>query len=175
MTIDKIGDLVLAVVLGAIIGVVFIYLITNVVNKVVAKFMTANWKIGDKVVCKDKNGFCILTGWNLDSFYVDYNGCIHELSYNKLVHNKSAHWRKAWTKCTTVMGEAPAFTYIVADNDISSVTPQAQSASNSDDILNGKDIATLNETECQIYLKIALNKEKYEIAEQIKKRLEFFR
>ena len=39
---------------------------------------------------------------------------------------------------------------------------------------NGKDISSMNETECQAYLKQALEEEDYELAEKIRKQLEKF-
>ena len=43
------------------------------------------------------------------------------------------------------------------------------------DITNGKDISSMNETECQVYLNQALEDEDYELAERIRKQLEKFR
>ena len=43
------------------------------------------------------------------------------------------------------------------------------------DITNGKDISSMNETECQVYLNQALEEEDYELAEKIRKQLEKFR
>ena len=40
---------------------------------------------------------------------------------------------------------------------------------------NGKDISSMNETECQAYLNQALEEEDYELAEKIRKQLEKFR
>jgi hypothetical protein len=43
------------------------------------------------------------------------------------------------------------------------------------DITNGKDISSMNETECQVYLNQALEEEDYELAEKIRKQLEKFK
>ena len=40
---------------------------------------------------------------------------------------------------------------------------------------NGKDVSSMNETECQAYLNQALEEEDYELAEKIRKQLEKFR
>ena len=40
---------------------------------------------------------------------------------------------------------------------------------------NGKDISSMNETECQAYLNRALEDEDYELAEKIRKQLEKYR
>lgn len=43
------------------------------------------------------------------------------------------------------------------------------------DIFNGKDISSMNETECQAYLNKAIEEEDYELAEKIRKQLNKFR
>ena len=43
------------------------------------------------------------------------------------------------------------------------------------DNLNGKDISSMNETECQAYLDKAIEEEDYELAEKLRKQLEKFR
>jgi protein-arginine kinase activator protein McsA len=40
---------------------------------------------------------------------------------------------------------------------------------------NGKDISSMNETECQAYLNKAIEDEDYELADKIRKQLEKFR
>lgn len=40
---------------------------------------------------------------------------------------------------------------------------------------NGKDISSMNETECQSYLNMAIQDENYELADKIRKQLEKFR
>ena len=42
-------------------------------------------------------------------------------------------------------------------------------------MIEGKYIDSMSETECSIYLNIALNEEKFEEADAIKKRMEHFR
>lgn len=44
-----------------------------------------------------------------------------------------------------------------------------------DSLPNDKSVDELNETECETYLTIAIEKEEYELAEKIKKRLENFK
>jgi hypothetical protein len=43
------------------------------------------------------------------------------------------------------------------------------------DNVNGKDISSMNETECQAYLDKAIEEEDYELAEKLRKQLEKFR
>ena len=43
------------------------------------------------------------------------------------------------------------------------------------DRFNGKDISSMNETECQAYLDKAIEEEDYELAEKLRKQLEKFR
>jgi hypothetical protein len=43
------------------------------------------------------------------------------------------------------------------------------------DNLNGKDISSMNETECQAYLDKAIEEEDYELAEKLRKQLEKFK
>jgi hypothetical protein len=40
---------------------------------------------------------------------------------------------------------------------------------------NGKDISSMNETECQAYLNMAIQEENYELADKLRKQLEKFR
>jgi hypothetical protein len=86
--------------------------------------------------------------------------------------NKSAIWRNNYDDAKKEMGINPAFPY-----DAMSLPEYSN-----DDFLipigekfQGKDISLMTETECQVYLKIAIDNDDYSTAELIRKRLENFR
>ena len=78
--------------------------------------------------------------------------------------NKSGLWRQNYEDAKKVMGVNPGFTGNIGDE--SETTGKK---------VDGKPIDTMNEIECEVYLKKALEEEDYDTAELIKKRMEKFR
>jgi hypothetical protein len=54
-------------------------------------------------------------------------------------------------------------------------SPEGVEPPNSGDKIDGKPIILLTETECQVYLKQAIDGENYDIAEKIRKQMEKYR
>jgi hypothetical protein len=78
--------------------------------------------------------------------------------------NKSATWRQNYEVAKKVMGCEPGFTGGVSE-----------SSKSTGKKIDGKPIDLMNEIECEVYLKKALDEEDYDTAELIKKRMEKFR
>jgi hypothetical protein len=166
------------IVLGIILGVILLLLATIGVGGSVKdnyrKKKCKNWKIGDKLaLCEGRHNdilstkrkeFAILKGWDLEHLYIDCgDDMVYQVNWSVMNFNKSAIWRKNYENAKKVMGCDPAFSGGVGDSN-----PIGR-------IYDGKPIDTMNEIECEVYLKKALSEEDYDTAELIKKRMEKFR
>jgi hypothetical protein len=166
------------VVLGIILGIVLFGLTLIVVGGSIKdktrKSRCKSWKIGDKlalnkgryndILTNKRKEFAILKGWDLDNLYIDCgDDMVYQVDWSVMNFNKSDIWRKNYEKAKKVMGCDPAFNGGVVDSN--SVGK----------IYDGKPIDTMNEIECEVYLKKALDEEDYDTAELIKKRMEKFR
>jgi len=138
-----------------------------------------DWQVGDYIVPQDysevwyeikkrNQDYVRIVGWTKDDLYFEIDGTICKRSWKNFKHNKSALWRRNHEECKKQMGKEPGFDPTVH------VTESTRSSKVSGQI-DGKSIETMNETECQIYLKKAIEEEDYHTAELIRKRLENFR
>ena len=143
------------------------------------KKMVSNWKVGDVIlVDKDKIPLSLfkdlkgknsvtLSGWNKDYVFLNIGDYTYSVEYNCIEHNKSAIWRLHYNNCEKYMGIKPKFSDEVSK-------PEIEETINKE-LIYGEPIETLNETQCEVYLKKALENQEFEIAEKIKKRMEKFR
>ena len=167
------------IVLGIIVGIVLLIIGLVVIGGSIQdknrRAKCKNWKVGDKLsLCKGRYNdilnnkrkeFAILKGWDLDNLYIDCgDGMIYQVNWSVMAFNKSATWRKNYDEAKKVMGCDPGFSGGVGED--SESTGKTYS---------GKPIDTMNEIECEVYLKKALDAEDYDTAELIKKRMEKFR
>jgi hypothetical protein len=141
----------------------------------------SNWLINDCLMLKEKtpeydllqkNGYnyALLKGWSEEAFYVSFDnnetGIITRCEWSVLQLNKSAYWRRNYEECVRDMGGIqPAF-----NPKIGNVKNDKTNESNED--LN---VELFNETQCQVYLKKAIDEENFELAARIRKRMEYFR
>lgn len=110
-----------------------------------------------------------LYGWNKNKVFLNINGRLTYIEMNCVEFNNTAIWRKHFDDCYNIMGKSPNFKRNNVFKNIDKDEPKK------DNILDGKSIDSLTETECQVYLKIAIEQEKYELAEKIKKQMEKYR
>lgn len=166
------------IVIGIILGVILIILLAFVVGEYIQnknrKKMCKNWQIGDKLilnrgeyyneVVNNKQDYAILKGWSLNNLYINCgDDYVHKVSWSCLDKNKSAGWRQNYEEAKKVMGCDPEFPNGVG------------TSSTSKGDVNGKPIETLSEIECEVQLKLAIEKEDYTLADNLRKRLERFR
>jgi hypothetical protein len=106
-----------------------------------------------------------------DRSYNEY--CHFDILYNdvtkkyKLVHrghNPEGH--SLYSELFKWMRKLNEGTYYVKGGEIYETNPSKT---------NGKDVSSMNETECQAYLNKAIQEEDYELADKLRKRLEKFR
>lgn len=167
------------IVLGIILGIILLILVLICVYGVIQdknrKVKCKNWKVGDKlslnrgdhynILQKSNKEFAILEGWDLNNLYINCgNKMTYQVDWSVMNFNKSATWRKNYEDAKKVMGCDPGFSGGVGDN--SESTGKTYS---------GKPIDLMNEIECEVYLKKALEEEDYDTAELIKERMEKFR
>ena len=165
------------IVLGIILGIILLILtMIGVGGSIQDKNRRArckNWKVGDKlslcggdhynVLKKKGKDFATLKGWDLENLYIDCgDGMIYQVNWSVMSFNKSAIWRKNYEDAKKVMGCDPGFSGGVGESSIGRV-------------YDGKPIDVMNEIECEVYLKQAIENEDYDMAELIKKRMEKFR
>ena len=155
--------IVLAIILGVvglIIGVIYFNHLRSV-SKI--KKEIVDWQVGDivNVYFNGEQQLKKLLGWTLDSVFIENEGATHKLDISKVMFNKSAVWRRNYNECKSVMKTEPGFTPVLTKLN--------------GDVYEGKHINTMSEIECQVYLKMALENEEFEIAEKIKKQMEKYR
>jgi len=166
--------IVLGIILGAILLIVAMIGVGGSIQEKNRKKRCQSWKIGDKLaLCKGRHNdilstkrkeYAILKGWDLDHLYIDCgDDMVYQVNWSVMNFNKSDSWRKNYENAKKVMGCDPAFSGGVGDSN-----PIGR-------IYDGKPIDLMNEIECEVYLKKALDEEDYDTAELIKKRMEKFR
>lgn len=117
------------------------------------------------ILQQKKREFAILKGWDLENLYIDCgDNMIYQVDWPIMNFNKSAIWRENYENAKNFMGCDPAFTGHVGDG-----------SSSINRIYQGKSIDSMNEIECEVYLKKALEEEDYETADMIRQRQEKFR
>jgi hypothetical protein len=168
-------DTVSLVILGGIILLIFLIALIHSIKKGFKKHEISDWEIGDKIRFKTNStifrelervglDLATLEGWELDNLYVSVKNTVYQVGWEDFDYNKSAIWRRNYDKAKSVMGSEPNF-YRGIKN----------STTESNGKVDGKPIDLLNETECQVQLKIALENEDYDLANLLKERLEKFR
>lgn len=166
------------IVLGIIVSITLLFAIIGVGGNIKDKNRRAkckNWKVGDKLgLCKGKHNdildhrkkeYAILKGWDLKHLYIDCgDDMVYQVDWSVMNFNKSYTWRKNYEDAKKVMGCDPDF-----------IGGVGESNSSIGKIYDGKPIEVMNEIECEVYLKKALDEEDYNTAELIRKRMEKFR
>jgi len=143
------------------------------------KKMVSTWKVGDVILIKpDKINIQLyrdlkgknavtLNGFNQSGVFLGFGKYTYAESYDCIESNKSDFWRKQYENCEKLMGIKPNFNKEVEK-------PYSEESVETE-LIYGEPIETLNETQCEVYLKKALENQEFEIAEKIKKRMEKFR
>ena len=166
--------IVLGIILGFILLILAVIGVGGSIQEKSRRKRCKSWKIGDKlalnkgkhndILNNKRKEFAILKGWDLDNLYIDCgDDMVYQVDWSVMNFNKSDIWRKNYENAKKVMGCDPAFRGGVGDSN-----PAGR-------IYDGKPIDLMNEIECEVYLKKALDEEDYDTAELIKKRMEKFR
>jgi hypothetical protein len=167
----------LLIILGIIGGIIVLSFISHLVKLQSRKSEFKDWKVGDLLILKStsdefyeikKEGKSMVRvlGWTQYNLYLEIDGSTRQCSWDCFKDNKSAVWRRNYENCKSTMGVEPGFEPSVTDSSSTSFSGQK---------IDGKPIETMSETECQVYLKKAIEEEDYRTAELIRKRLENFR
>ena len=175
---------IIGIIAAVIIGVfILIYLLVKIVD-INREIQTKYWRVGDKLILYKKNSasnilenngreYAKLLGWTLDYLYIECGDDVtSQVSWNIMQGNKSAMWRKNYADAKKIMGVEPGFPDDTMNHpdyaDENTLIPIGKK-------FRGKDISLMTETECQVYLKIAIDNDDYSTAELIRKRMESFR
>lgn len=168
------------IVLGIILGVILLIIVTigicGFIQDKNRRAKCKNWKVGDKLSLirgndyyreleRNKKEYAILKGWDLEYLYINCgDDMVYKVNWSIMDFNKSYIWRKNYEDAKKVMGCDPGFSGGIGD---SSETTGKK--------VDGKPVDLMNEIECEVYLKKAIEKEDFDTAELIKKRMEKFR
>lgn len=150
-----------------------VYIIKTIIYEKRRK-KSKNWKIGDAVKLtfsspvdySDK--FHELISWNKHNIFVQYKSTIYKCSWSHLKINKSAEWREDYNKCKKFMTQEPNYSKFEVFLENGEVLVK----NNKKDNLFDKPIELLNETESEIALKNAIEKEDFELAELIRQHMD---
>ena len=167
--------IVLGILLGVILVILMIIGICGSVKDKNRKKTCKNWKVGDKlslirgdyrrILEQNSKEFATLEGWDLNNLYISCgNNMTYKVNWSVMTFNKSATWRQNYDDAKKVMGCEPGFTGGVGE--ISESTGKK---------VDSKPVDLMNEIECEVYLKRAIENEDFDTAELIKKRMEKFR
>ena len=162
------------IAIGFITLICVIVMLKNHLRKLEFK----DWEVDDLIIVNDftithrlnNNGkkFAKVKGWTVDNVFLDLgDDYVNKYNWNVVDTNKSALWRRNFKECESTMGKKPGFVAKVNDD---GVEPP-----NSGDKIDGKPIILLTETECEAYLKQAIDSENYDMAEKIRKQMEKYR
>lgn len=144
------------------------------------------WEIGDMIVLKKNSdgieelkilneGYAELRGWNEEYIFIkSANGGTTRIPLNEINFNKSAIWRKHFAECKETMQKDPLFNPKITQCSFNSIYGN-KNESNSSLQFEGKVISAMSEVECDVYLKLAITQENYEIAKLIEKQKEKYR
>ena len=167
--------IVLGIIVGIVLLIIGLVVIWGSIQDKNRRAKCKNWKVGDKlslfrgnykdILERKKKSFATLKGWDIKNLYIDCgDDMIYQVDWSVMNFNKSATWRKNYDEAKKVMGCDPGFS--------NSVGEESESTGKT---YSGKPIDLMNEIECEVYLKKALDEEDYDTAELIKKRMEKFR
>lgn len=160
---------ILGIIVIAVVCLIIFSLLVDMLSKKSRKEKSKHFQINDLVkishmsTLKEPQKLHRLVGWSEDYLFVDEYGVTHRCNWNHLEYNKSWDWRRYRIECEKYMGKTPGFSGLIEE-----VKPSSQKI---DEI----PIDTMNETQCQVYLKQAIEEENFEVAELIRKRLENFK
>lgn len=170
------GVLITRLVKGKKLSVIlstFLFNRSRYFRKRTIKRITKDWRVGDNIVL-ERDAILRMRLQNpctpqLAGFYEDYvfikcGNLTINMGWDDVMYNKSQTWRKFYSESKNFMGQEPGF-----EETLMEVNSQSDSNSESTTEL---DVRFLTETECKVYLDIALENEDYELAEKLRKRLE---
>ena len=166
---------VLLIVSGIVLGIIVLSFLFHLTKLNLRKLEYKDWVIGDKIIVKtDSSEYQYLkelgqsmgtvVGWNENNIYLKIGDSTHKCNWDCFGSNKSASWRRNYDECKKSMGVEPGFN-----------AELGESKPISGKMIHGKPIEMLNEVECEVFLKMAIEEEDYDTAELIKKRMEKFR
>lgn len=163
-------------IVGLIIG-------AAVSGYIIRKKRCSKWEVGDFLAIKNYQDvlkkhnikFAELRGWDAYNVYVFLGEHVYQINHTDVDFNKSSIWRENYNNCKSYMGgKQPTFNHIITQHEFQEEEKKSEDSS-PHGVINGISIAVMNETECEVYLKVALEEQKFESAELIKQRMTKFR
>jgi hypothetical protein len=163
----------LLILTGGLFGAVLFGFLYHTIQLKSRKSEFKDWIVGDKIILKTDSeeyyaiqklnqSLVKVVGWNEYNIYLEIGDTTYKCEWSCFNTNKSALWRRNYDECKKSMGVEPGFKSELGE-------------SKSGGKIEGKPIELLNEIECEVYLKAAIDDQDYETAELIRKRMEKFR
>jgi len=142
-------------------------------RKYTIRKITDGWEVGDNMVLERDAILRMrlmepcapqLAGFYEDFVFIKCGNLTINMGWDDIMYNKSYMWRKFYRESHKFMGVEPGF---------EETLKESEDRNNSNTESTTKlDVRFLNETECKVYLDIALENEDYELADKLRKRLE---
>lgn len=142
-------------------------------RKYTIRKITKGWEVGDNMVLERDAILRMrlmnpctpqLAGFYEDFVFIKCGNLTINMGWDDIMYNKSYMWRKFYRESHKFMGVEPGF---------EETLKESEDRNNSNTESTTKlDVRFLSETECKVYLDIALENEDYELADKLRKRLE---
>ncbi len=166
----------LAVFAAIVLVIIFLIVLRSYLVDKMRKAEFADWQIDDVIEFWNSNDLIKVKAWSTDVMVYHEKDRVRTVKWSNFHRNKSAYWRRLNKECKQAMK---------TDKDVVNVevtilnskgnNSKSSSYSSSHPLLDGKAVELLTETECQVYLNLALQEEEFELAEAIKNRMVNFR
>lgn len=131
----------------------------------------ADWQIDDVIEFYNRNDSIRVKAWSTEVIVYHEKDLVKTLKWSEFLRNRSAYWRRLNEECKQAMKTDKD----VVKVKVSFTSKEKDSRNFSHPLLDGKAVELLTETECQVYLNLALQEEEFELAEAIKNRMVNFR
>jgi len=167
---------VIAIIAAAIPTAVFLWKFLVWLSR---RISSRGWEVGDKIILDrahtssslyeavEKSGeMATLVGWNSKHVFYTVGGTTYREDWLSIKTNKSDNWRKSYSESRSFMGKDPGFNPSVSGKLFTDTE-----GGNDEVEFFGKRIELMSEIECEVNLKLALEQERYELAEKIRERL----
>ncbi len=166
----------LAVFAAIVLVIIFLIVLRSYLVDKMRKAEFADWQIDDVIEFWNSNDLIKVKAWSTDVMVYHEKDRVYTVKWSSFHRNRSAYWRRLNKECKQAMK---------TDKDVVDVevtilnskgnNSKSSSYSSSHPLLDGKAVELLTETECQVYLNLALQEEEFELAEAIKNRMVNFR
>lgn len=161
----------LAVFVAVFVAIISLMVLRSYLVDRMTKAEFADWQIDDVIEFWNSNDLIKVKAWSTDVIVYHKGDVVKTIKWSSFQRNRSAYWRRLNKECKQAMKTDKD----VVNVEVSILNSKSSSYSSSHPLLDGKAVELLTETECQVYLNLALQEEEFELADAIKNRMVNFR